>query len=231
MVYTIPHMKNKWIIPLLACCVGILIGWFTGRIGLRPVPVLEGEAPTSRMEGERLEGEAPTSRTESDVPSLVNDPSPDDDLPTRHGIILQQSADETRQAIIENANLNEIQTAQLDTLIADMNRQMLDVSTKWADHIRATGRGGAQPTLDINTRLKMQHDINGVSVAFSDKMDAEFPGWRGDNTDLTRLVRVTVAFEPFRKVRGEILRNEIGGRGSDEPLEGERPREPEDDDE
>ena len=40
----------------------------------------------------------------------------------------------------------------------------------------------------MNTRLRMQHDINGVSISFSDKMDAEFPGWRVENTDLTRLV-------------------------------------------
>jgi len=208
---------------------------------------MEGERPREPLTERGFSNPRPPDPFVPSVSSVPSVPSPDDapdppddDLPTRHGIILQQSADETRQAIIDNANLDETQTAQLDALIASMNKQMLDVSTKWADHIRATGRGGAQPTLDINTRLKMQHDINGVSVAFSDKMDAEFPGWRGDNTDLTRLVRVTVAFEPFRKVRGEILRGEIGGRdsvepnggrGSDEPLEGERPREPDEDDE
>jgi len=123
---------------------------------------------------------------------------------------MQQSAEETRQAIIENANLDETQTAQLDILIANMNNQMLEVSTKWADHIRATD------TLDINTRLKMQHEINGVSVSFSDTMDEEFPGWRANDTDVSRLIRVTVAFEPFRKVRGEILRGEMNTRRNNE---------------
>jgi len=59
----------------------------------------------------------------------ADDPDPDD-LPTRHGILMTQSADETRQAIITNANLDDAQTARLDALIADMNRHMLDVSTK-----------------------------------------------------------------------------------------------------
>ena len=142
----------------------------------------------------------------------------DDDMEERmaqHGIQMQASADETRQAIIDNANLNDAQAARLDTIIADMNRQMTEVSTKWADHIRATG------TLDINTRMKMQHEISGVMVSVSDAMDGEFPGWRGKgddpaNVDISRLIRVTTAFEPFRKIRSEILRGEMGNRGKTE---------------
>jgi len=65
----------------------------------------------------------------------------------------------------------------------------------------------------------MQHEISGVMVSVSDKMDLEFPNWRGEDTDLSRLIRVTTAFEPFRKIRSEILRGEIGGRASREPEE------------
>ena len=218
------HKNLTFWIALATFCVGIFIGLFAGRIVLRPVTnPSQGEhtpppnfqhstsPPESKSSGSILAAVHAPDPTDETV--VADDPDPDDDLPTRHGILMTQSADETRQAIIANANLDDAQTARLDALIADMNRHMLDVSTKWADHIRATG------TLDMDTRLRMQHDINGVSVSFSDKMDAEFPGWRAENTDLTRLVRITTAFEPFRKIRSEILRGEVGGRASREPQE------------
>jgi len=59
----------------------------------------------------------------------------------------------------------------------------------------------------------MQHEISGVMVSVSDKMDLEFPNWRGEDTDLSRLIRVTTAFEPFRKIRSEILRGEMKSSG------------------
>ena len=156
----------------------------------------DGQRPTneSQMEGERLR---------------EPDGEDDEERMERRGIIMAQSAEEVRQAIIDNAGLDDAQVEQLDKAIGEMNRQMLEVSTKWADHIRETG------TLDMDTRLRMQHDINGVSVVFSDRIDSEFPGWRGEGTDLTRLVRVTTAFEPFRKIRSAILRGEMGAKNTE----------------
>ena len=63
-------------------------------------------------------------------------------------------------------------------------------------------------------------------VSVSDRMDEEFPGWRGGdddpaNVDISRLIRVTTAFEPFRKVRSEILRGEMDGSRRQESLTAE----------
>ena len=222
-------MKSKLTIAIIACCTGLGIGWLM-RSGQPPrEAAMEGERPREpSMEGERpREPNVPASVNNRTPPPIRDDDeSPawrasvpasrddeqdtDDDRMAQHGIIMQQSADETRQAIIGNANLDDAQIERLDNIIASMNRQMLEVSTKWADHIRETG------TLDINTRLKMQHEISGVMVSVSDTMDTEFPGWRASapesrntDTDLSRLIRVTTAFEPFRKIRSEILRGEI----------------------
>ena len=220
-------MKNKVVVGIvatIACCVGIVVGLFL-RSGQVPCKV---ETKSSEISDSGLLSAVPASvvpvmpqgrdgspsrpidlEGSYSISTKENASSSDDeeDRITRRGIIMQQSADEVRQAIIDNAKLDDTQIEKLDKAIEEMNSQMLNVSTKWADHIRETG------TLDMDTRLRMQHDINGVSVAFSDKMDKEFPEWRGENVDLTRLVRVTVAFEPFRKIRSEILRGESGGIG------------------
>ena len=131
---------------------------------------------------------------------------------------MQASADEVRQAIIDNAKLDEVQVEELDKAIEGLNRQMLEVSTKWAEHIRESG------TLGMDARRRMQHEMDGVIVSLSDRMDVEFPGWRGaefpsgggvsegrGGLDLSRLIRITSAFEPLRKMRSEILRGEMGG--------------------
>jgi len=209
-------MSNKTTVAIIALCVGVILGWAmcfylvprgvsqkenglsslfeTGRNTRSPV------ASSSQGSGDILA--AVDSESSEGVPASNNEDE-QEDRTERMGIIMQQSATEVRQAIIDNAGLDESQIEQLDKAIDDMNRQMLEVSTKWADTIRETG------TLDMDMRLRMQYDINGVSVEFSDRMDAEFPGWRGKDTDLSRLVRVTTAFEPFRKVRSEILRGEM----------------------
>ena len=222
-------MKNKLMLVIIACCVGIVIGWLcrerrapalheTARQRGGDVLVAEqGRATASRL-AEEIEDSSdgiPAVADEDANVEYVEEQDEGEERMVRGRIQMQQSAEEVRQAIIDNANLNDAQTAQLDNAIADMNRQMLEVSTKWADRIRETG------TLDMDTRLRMQHDINGVSVSFSDKMDTAFPGWRGEDVDLTRLVRVTTAFEPFRKIRSEILRGEMGGKTNTENTEGD----------
>ena len=85
----------------------------------------------------------------------------------RRGIPVQASVAEVRQAIIDNAKLDDAQIEELDKAIEGLNRRMLEVSTKWAEHIRETG------TLDMDARRRMQHDMDGVIVSLSDKMDEE----------------------------------------------------------
>ncbi|MCL2103868.1 MAG: hypothetical protein FWH21_02230 [Kiritimatiellaeota bacterium] len=210
--------KNKVMMVVAACCAGMILGWLlrSGMMGGGRTP----QGGVSPAGGQVTQGGAdiPVYVPPSGGRASSRAEAEDDDMEERmaqRGIQMQASADETRQAIIENASLNDVQAARLDTIIADMNRQMTEVSTKWADHIRATG------TLDINTRMKMQHEISGVMVSVSDAMDGEFPGWRGKgddpaNVDISRLIRVTTAFEPFRKIRSEILRGEMGNRGKTE---------------
>ena len=221
-------MKNKILLAIAACIVGVVLGWLISTGGRCPIPekvlvceqngVASGLPAVSTQEGGAKTSSA--SRSSTDIPAVENegtatatDQEPysndddtgddsEDDRTTRMGIIMQQSAEEVRQAIIDNAGLDDTKIERLDKVIENMNTQMLEVSTKWADHIRETG------TLDINTRMKMQHEISGVMVSVSDLMDEEFAGWRGEDTDLSRLIRVTVAFEPLRKVRSEILRGE-----------------------
>jgi len=206
-------------LAIAALGAGIIAGWFLRGPGISPISTASPRAAIGETENGRAsspkapqeDGRAvspkpphsPQTAT-NDAPEQNDDDPADDDRIARRGIIMQQSADEVRQSIIENAGLDETQTARLDTLIADMNRDMAALSTKWANHIRETG------ALDINTRMKMQHELNGVLVSFSDKMDEDFPGWRADDVDLSRLVRVSSAFEPFRKIRSEILRGEMG---------------------
>jgi len=198
-------MKTKIIIvAIVACCAGLILGWFmrsgsTHREALVPVEKSHGGAAVAQASATPQSGrEVP--------PQDANVNGDNDDMAertARMGVIVAQSAAEVRQAIINNAKLDAVQTAQLDKDIADMNRQMLEVSTKWADEIRKTG------TLDVTTRMRMQQDTGGVLVALANKMDQEFPGWNGENVDLSRLVRVSSAFEPFRKVRSEILRGQM----------------------
>ena len=218
-------MKGKVTIAILACCVGVIAGWLLKGSGGIPAAAIEGSSLRAERSNPDSTASVPSAQSSGGVPASdmnkhsvssaaepENDSSVSDadteDRETRQGIIMAHSAEEVRQSIIDNAKLDETQTARLDKAIGEMNRHMLDVSTKWADHIREAG------TLDMDTRLRMQHDINGVSVAFSDRMDTEFSGWRGEGVDLTRLVRVTTAFEPFRKIRSEILRGEMGRDGS-----------------
>ena len=215
-------MNKKITLAIIACCVGIVIGWLCRE---RRAPALHETAlENSGGSSASVPNLPPKPQSSDGIPAVadedanveyVEEQDEGEERMARGRIQMQQSANEVRQAIIDNANLNDAQTAQLDKMIESMNQNMLEVSTKWADRIRETG------TLDMDTRLRMQHDINGVSVAFSDKMDAAFPGWRGEDVDLTRLVRVTTAFEPFRKIRSEILRGEMGGKTSTENTEGD----------
>ena len=215
-------MSNKVTMTIAALCVGVIAGWLIcSNVAHAPqrgasLPICEqaNVAQVSRLADEPTHQPRKSGDLRHVMPRSAEDESSDseDDMEERmerRGIIMQQSAEEVRQAIIDNAELDDTQIEQLDSAIADMNCQMLEVSTKWADAIRETG------TLDMDMRLRIQHDINGVSVAFSDKMDAEFPGWRDENTDLTRLVRVTTAFEPFRKIRSEILRGEMNAKNTE----------------
>jgi len=124
------------------------------------------------------------------------DPAKMDELKAEMEARVAQVAADTRQAIIDNANLDEAGIEQLDKVIDDLNAQMEVVSSKWADHVRQHG------TLDADGRLRMMHDLSSLMVSVSDNMDAISPDWRGEGVDFTRLIRIS-SLEPFRLLRAE----------------------------
>ena len=86
---------------------------------------------------------------------------------------MRQRSEEERLAMVEKLNLDEMQTAQLDSIIIDLNHQVSQVSEAWADYIRSVGR------MDSDFGIRIMHDISGALVAAYDAMDSAMPaGWR-----------------------------------------------------
>ena len=132
----------------------------------------------------------------------LRDPAKLEEIKAEMEARVAQIAAETRQAIIDNAKLDDAQTAQLDKVIDDLNRKMEDASAKWADYVREHG------TLDADGRLRMMHDVSSVMVSVSDGLDAISPDWRGEGVDFTRLIRVS-SLEPFRQLRMDAVQNHL----------------------
>jgi len=165
-------------------------------------PVAAAPAPESRPTN-TVDREAPGNPW-GGAPQNWNDPA---QQAARQAAIenwMQQAAADTRQNIIEQGGLDEDQVMELDTMIGDLNQQVTDIASEWADYIREVG------ALDADSRMRMMHDISKAMVIASDRLDQCFPEWRNGNPDLIRLIGMS-ASAPFQRLREDGYR--IRGMG------------------